>query len=158
MALLSASHKKNLDGVVAINSALKLLDIRARFVPGINIWNEMMDRFNISKGKMEFVDDKPENPHINYSRNYLKGVEQLEKLMHECDKNLSRISSPVMVIQGRQDPVVNPVSGRIIFEKISSQNRILLEPDFSNHCVVTGKNKEEIFDMIKTFFLKLNLL
>ncbi len=158
LALLSAAHKKNVTGIVAINSALKLLDLRTMLVPGINMWNELLDKLNISKSKMEYVDDYPENPHINYNRNYLKGVEQLEKLMKECDNNLQNISAPSLIIQAKKDPVVNPVSGKIIFNKISSENKILLEPDFSNHCIVNGENREEIFDMIKKFFCQLNLL
>lgn len=158
LSLLSASRKRNIGGVVSINSALKLLDMRTRFVPGINLWNELLDKLHINKSKMEFIDDQPENPQINYSRNYLKAVEQLEKLMEECSENLTKISAPTLVIQAKKDPVVNPISGKIIFEKISSREKYLAEPDFSNHCIVTGKNKEEIFDLIKTFFVKLNLL
>ncbi len=159
LGLLSCANKKtNVAGIVSINSALKLLDIRTRFVPGINIWNEMLEKLNINKSKMEFVDDQPENPQINYSRNYLKAVEQLGKLMEECDENLKNISTPALVIQAKRDPVVNPNSGKIIFGKIKSENKFLFEPDLSNHCIFSGENKEEIFDMIKTFFFKLNLL
>lgn len=158
LALLSGSRKKNIAGIVAINSALKLLDMRTLFVPGINIWNELLDKLNITKSKMEYVDDKPENPHINYSRNYLKGVEQLEKLMKECESGLENICAPAFIIQAKNDPVVNPVSGKIIFNKIKSENKVLFEPDFSNHCIVNGKNKEEIFEAIKKFFCQLNLL
>ncbi len=158
LSLLSCARKKEVGGIVSINSALKLLDIRTRFVPGINIWNEMLDRLHISKSKMEYVDDKPENPQINYSRNYLKAVEQLGKLMEECAENLEKISTPTLVIQAKKDPVVNPESGKIIFGKIKSENKFLFEPDFSNHCIVNGVTKEETFDVIKTFLYKLNLL
>ena len=158
LGLLSCARKQNVAGIVSINSALKLLDIRTRFVPGINIWNEMLEKLNINKTKMEFVDDQPENPQINYSRNYLKAVEQLGKLMEECGENLKNISTPALVIQAKHDPVVNPTSGKIIFEKIKSENKFLFEPDLSNHCIVNGKNKGEIFDVVKTFFCKLNLL
>lgn len=158
LGLLSCSRKKNISGIIAINSALKLLDIRARFVSGINIWNELLDRLHINKSKMEFVDDQPENPEINYSRNYLKAVEQLEKLMKECDENLKNVSAPALLIQAKNDPVVNPTSGKIIFDKIKSEKKSLFEPDFHNHCILNGDKKEEIFEVIKTFFCNLNLL
>ena len=158
LGLLSCARKQNVAGIVSINSALKLLDIRTRFVPGINIWNEMLEKLNINKTKIEFVDDQPENPQINYSRNYLKAVEQLGKLMEECGDNLKNISTPALVIQAKHDPVVNPTSGKIIFEKIKSENKFLFEPDLSNHSIINSKNKGEIFDVVKTFFCKLNLL
>lgn len=159
LSLLSCSRKKQgVCALVAINSALKLLNIKARMVPGINIWNEMLVKLNIEKGRMEYVDDNPENPAINYSRNYLKGVEQLGKLMELCDDNLKNISVPTLIIQANKDPIVNPISGKLIFEKIKSENKFLIEPDFSNHIIINSEGKEEIFESIRDFLYKLKLL
>lgn len=162
LSLISAARKKTnakkLSGIVSINAALKLRDIKARMVPGINIWNEMLEKLHIEKGRFEYVDDVPENPHINYSRNYLKGVEQLENLMHLCEKNLSKVTVPTLVIQGDKDTVVNPISGKIIYEKISSKDKILSELDFSNHVIVNGERKEEVFQVIKEFFTQIKLI
>lgn len=159
LGLVSAANKDSgLAAIVSINSALKLKDIRTRMVPGINVWNEMLDKLHIDIGKFEYVDDKPENPNFNYSRNYLKGVEELEKLMEECHKSLSRIMIPALVIQAAHDPVVEPVSGKMIYENIRSQKKMLFEPDFSNHVIINGERKEEVFAMIKEFLHKLNLV
>lgn len=159
LGLLSCSRKrKDLCAIVAINSALKLKDIKARMVPGINIWNEMLEKLHIEKGKFEYVDDKPENPDMNYSRNYLRGVEQLGDLMSECEKSLSKISTPALIIQAKNDPVVNPLSGELIYKNIKSKNKYLFEPNFSNHVIINGENKEEVFEEIRSFFAKLNLL
>lgn len=162
LTLLSASQKNikksKLKGVVSINSALKLLDIKAKMVPGINLWNELLHKFHIETGQMQFVDDKPENPHINYSRNYLKGVNELEKLMNICKDNLYKIIQPTLVIQGKHDPIVNPISGQLIHNMISSNNKKLTILDFDNHVIVNSKNKllvfEEIMDFLKKIMLK----
>lgn len=159
LSLVTAAKKKNgLLGVVSINAALKLKDIRARMVPGINIWNEMLEKLHIDAGKFEYVDDKPENPNINYSRNYLKGVEQLEKLMHKCSDLLGDVSVPTLIIQAKNDPVVNPQSAEIIYEKIKSNKKMIFRPDFDNHVIINGERKEEVFNMIKEFLHKMNLL
>jgi esterase/lipase len=155
LTLVSAARKKShlrkLVAVVSINAALKLRDIRTRMVPGINLWNEMMEKLHIDKAMFEYVDDQPENPRVNYSRNYLKGVEQLESLMDVCEKNLAKINDKALIIQGSKDPVVNPVSGKIIYDKISSKEKILSEPEFSNHIIINGDRKEEVFEIIKNF-------
>ena len=155
LSLLSASQKKSfnkLAGVVSINSALKLRDIKSKMIPGINLWNELLEKFNLEKGRMEFIEDVPENPHINYSRNYIKGVYELEKLMILCDDNLHKILCPTLVIQSKNDPVVNPISGKIIFDKIHSTAKKLIEVDFENHVIITAKNKEMVFQEIINFF------
>lgn len=156
LSLLMASQKKSslkkLIAVVSINSALKLRDIKSKMIPGINLWNELLEKFNLEKGRMEFIDDIPENPHINYSRNYVKGVYELEKLMVLCENNLPKVLCPALVIQGKNDPVVNPISGKIIFDKIQSKQKKLIEMDFENHIIITSKNKELVFQEIINFF------
>jgi len=155
LSLLSASQKKSfnkLAGVVSINSALKLRDIKSKMIPGINLWNELLEKFNLEKGRMEFIEDVPENPDINYSRNYIKGVYELEKLMILCDDNLHKILCPTLVIQSKNDPVVNPISGKIIFDKIQSKTKKIIEMDFENHVIITAKNKEMVFQEIINFF------
>lgn len=159
LGLLSCARKqKNLCAIVAINSALKLNDIKARMVPGINLWNELLEKINVKKGRFEYIDDAPENPHINYSRNYLRGVEQLEVLMKNCEENLYKITTPALIIQADNDPVVNPISGKIIFENIKSRNKILSELDFSNHVIINCSDKEKTFESIRNYLHKLNLL
>lgn len=160
LALLSCAKKKTdsrkkIGGIVAINAALKLQDIKTKMVPGINIWNEMLDKLNIDIGKLEYVDDEPENPKINYKRNYLIAVQQLGELMEECKKNLDKISAPTLVIQAKHDPVVNPSSGKLIYKNIKSKNKFLFEPNFSNHVIVNGKNKEEVFESVRDFLYQL---
>ncbi len=159
LGLLSCAEKsQHVHAVITINAALKLLDIKTKMVPGINMWNEMLQKLHIEKGKFEFVDDVPENPAINYGRNYLKGVEQLGHLMEECGNNLGKITTPALIIQAKKDPVVNPASGKMIYEKINSKNKILCELDLSNHVIVNGENKEEVFEAIRKFLNKINLL
>lgn len=162
LSLLSTAFKakqnNKIVAVVSINSAIKLLNIKARMVPGINLWNELLEKFSLEKGKFEYVDDVPENPDINYSRNYLKGVYELEKLMDLCYQSLEKISVPVLVIQGKKDPIVDPKSGRIIFETLSSKQKFLVEMDFSNHVIVNSSHKEEVFHEIIKFFSKQKLI
>ncbi len=158
LGLLSCARKnsaKKLCGIVSINAALQLRDIKSHMVPSINVWNEMLEKLHIEKGKFEYVDDQPENPEINYSRNYLKAVEQLEKLMHICEKNLSKIFTEALIIQSDKDPVVNPVSGKIIYEKIHSAEKTLSELNFSNHVIIKGDRRDEVFEVIRKFLVKI---
>lgn len=157
LSLLSATRKNsnNLISLISINAALKINDIRARFIPTVSFWNELLDKLNIEKAKLEFVDDIPENPEINYSRNYIKGVEELQKLMKICYENLHSINIPTLVIQAKHDPVVNPESGKILYEKITAKNKELFELNFSNHVIINSERKEEVFTLIGEFLQKL---
>jgi esterase/lipase/1-acyl-sn-glycerol-3-phosphate acyltransferase len=140
-----------LKAIVSINSALKLKDIRAKMVPTINLWNEILEKFDINKGKIEFIDDKPETPEFNYSRHYISSVVELENLMQKCQQELNKITLPTLTIQAKNDPVVNPISGDIIFENIGSKHKKILKPDMWQHNILTGQGKETIFKEIVNF-------
>jgi esterase/lipase/1-acyl-sn-glycerol-3-phosphate acyltransferase len=162
LALLSCIRKsersKKISAVVSINAALKLVDIRSRLIPGIKLWNEILDKFNMNRAKLEYVDDEPENPHINYNRNYVNGVYELGKLMEVCEDNLDKITTSALVIQADKDPVVNPVSGKIIYKKIRSKEKFLVEMDFSNHVIVSSEGKERVFEEIRKFLQKIKII
>lgn len=161
LSLLTASQKNDynkLAGVVSINSAMKLRDIKSKMVPGINLWNELLDKFSLEKGRFEFIDDQPENPHINYSRNYIKGVYELEKLMIVCEDNLHKINVPTLVIQSTNDPIVNPKSAKLIYDKIKISSKKLVEFEADNHVIITSQKKDLVFQEIMDFFSQQKML
>jgi esterase/lipase/1-acyl-sn-glycerol-3-phosphate acyltransferase len=154
LSLLTSARKglnSKIAGIVAINAAIKLRDIRSHLVSGINVWNELMDKFHIEKTKLEYIENKPENPSINYSQNYLKGVEELRDLMAVCEDNLDKVMHRSLIIQATHDPVVDPKSGRIIYDKISAREKFISEVNFENHVIINGKGQEEIFGIIGKF-------
>lgn len=160
LTLLSASKKKNLSklcAIVSISSALKLVSIASKFAQGVEMWNEVLNKFSLSKGQLQYVDDHPENPNINYSRNYISGVVQLEKLMNECNKSLNLVDLPALIIQGKNDPVVDPKSAENIYKKINSNIKYLSMLDFNNHVIIYSERRELVFKEIKNFLNKLNL-
>ena len=113
----------------------------------------MLEKLHVKKGQFEYVDDVPEDPQVNYSRNYLRAVEQLKNLMEICEKNLKEVSVKALIIQADKDPIVSPISGKIIYDKIHSAEKFLSEVDFSNHVIINCDRKEEVFEVIKKFLL-----
>jgi esterase/lipase/1-acyl-sn-glycerol-3-phosphate acyltransferase len=160
LTLLSSSNKNNhskLLAIISINSALMLNNFAIKFARGFEMYNDILNKFNIQKGHLDYVDDQPENPEINYSRNYISAIVQLEKIMEECDKNLPLITQPALIIQADKDPVVNPLSAQNIYNKINSQYKIISMMDFKNHVIIHGYNSQKVFDEIKNFFFNLKL-
>ena len=150
IALLAASRKLgSIDGVICINSAMKLRDIRVRYVvPTVNALNDFLAFFN---AHVEYIESEPENPHINYARNYLKSVVQLRDLMDLSFKHLETITAPTLVIQADKDPVVNPKSGPLIMEHIRSESKELYMPGFARHVITFGEGSEKVMEKVAEF-------
>ncbi|MBT8372752.1 MAG: alpha/beta fold hydrolase, partial [Deltaproteobacteria bacterium] len=120
LALHLAARVNDLSGVFAIAAPLRLQDLGARFASTLDAWNRLMDKIGQGKAKKEFVNNSPENPHINYMRNPIAGVSEIEKLMESLYPMLVKIEIPALVVQSHKDPVVNPKGSETIFKRLGS--------------------------------------
>lgn len=150
--LQSINKKKHFKGVVPINAPLKLNNIASRLASSVVHWNNFLEKIHIKRAKMEFVTNRPENAHINYFRNPVKGVAELEKFMNIVESKLNELNIPVLIIQGSNDPVVNPVSGVQIFDKIEGKHKELCRLYRTRHGIINGEGSKKIFARVSQFF------
>ena len=151
LALFIASRINAVDGVFAVCPPLKLKNISARFVPAVNAWNRLLNRVNIDSGKMEFVENCPENPHINYVRNPIAGVRELESLMDDVEARLPAITAPALVIQAYGDPVVEPDGALKTYEQLGSADKLYQVFNFDRHGIVSGLGAQRVHRAIGDF-------
>lgn len=159
LALLSTKKSyKEFCGLVCINAALHLNDVRIKtLLPAISFWNDLVKAFNEEKYQKEYIDNAPQNADINYDKHYIESIEQLNLLMKKIRKSLPKIQKPILIIQAKDDPVVNPTSAYEIFNKIKSNNKSLKIIDSADHVIVTQKDTKELFDFIYDFIDKLDI-
>ncbi len=152
IALLQAHQKPGcFNSVVSISAPLHLSNIASRFASSVVFWNKLLGAMKIKKGRMEFVDNTPENPHINYFRNPVSGVRELEKLMDVVRDILGKLHLPVLVIQGAKDPTVAPESSLELFEKLGTRKKELFRIYSERHGIVNGEGSAEVFEKVKDF-------
>jgi esterase/lipase len=108
LALDLAQRVPDVEGVFAVSTPLRLHDMAARFVPAVDMWNRFMARFNLDEAQKTFVDNHPENPHINYFKNPISGVRELERLMSSLEPRLPQITTPTLVVQSQGRPGGQP--------------------------------------------------
>lgn len=149
---LLASNKPNIVGVVSINSALYLNDLRTLFIPTLNKLNKILSFVDLEQNS--FV-NSPQNPHINYHLHYTSSINELKKLMYKCKKYLPNVSKPILIIQSNKDDVVNPKSAKKIYKKIKSKFKKLFYIDTKIHVITTTKEKEIIYKQIVEFVSKI---
>ena len=152
VALLAAAKKSNdVKGVFTINAALKLQDIRSKFVPSVMVWNDVMDKFNLDQAKMDYIENESEHPEINYSRNYLNGIRQLERLIKTTKTKLPQVVAPALIIQADEDPVVHVDSAEMIESAIQSEPKEKVILHFDRHGILHGEGSEDVFEAVKNF-------
>lgn len=153
VALLSAAKKQYpVEGVVCINSALELRDIRINYVvPTLHAVNDFLSLFNAD---VNYIEHESEYPELNYSRLYISTLAQLRTLMQVTKKALPQIDAPLLVIQGDSDPVIDAQSAEIIMENIASKHKELYMPLRNSHVIIKGEGSEEIYKRVVEFMNK----
>jgi esterase/lipase/1-acyl-sn-glycerol-3-phosphate acyltransferase len=156
LALELAARLKDIKGVFAVCPSMSLKDFSSKFVPAVDAWNRWMKLVRFSGAKKEFVENQPENPHINYLRNPVCGVLELERLMEIAADKLPDIRIPALVIQSLGDPVVKPSGSQRAFQHIGSEDKAYILLNFDRHGILLGKDSEKVHKAILNFIRELN--
>lgn len=154
LALDLAARVENVAAVFAVAAPLRLKDLSARFAPALEMWNRLMDRTRQIGAKKEFVENQPENPHINYRRNPIAGVAEIERLMDDLEPKLASIQVPTLVVQSSADPVVDPRGSRKIFDLVGSSNKEFILFNFNRHGILLGEGAERVHRAIADFLMQ----
>lgn len=151
LALIHAAQYK-VEGVVVVNSALKLTDLRVSYVvPTLHFFNEMIGYLK-AKGIMEWIDNShTEHPTINYHKHPLASVYQLEKIMTKTRYTLNKITDPILIIQGDKDPIVKSESAKLIYDSVSSEDKKLLIIPRKRHAILDDAGSDEVFEAVYRF-------
>jgi esterase/lipase/1-acyl-sn-glycerol-3-phosphate acyltransferase len=151
LALDLAVRMETVAGVFAVAAPMRLKDFSTRFAPAVDMWNRLMERARQVGAKKEFVENKPENPHINYIRNPISGVVEVDRLMNDLEPRLPELKVPSLVVQSRGDPVVDPKGSRKIFELIGSVEKEYLLFNIERHGILLGDGAQKVHKAIGEF-------
>ena len=154
LALDLAARMNDVIGVFAVSAPMRLKDFSSKFAPAVDMWNRIMERTRQVGAKKEFVQNKPENPHINYLRNPISGVVELERLMDDLETKLPGLRIPALVVQSRLDPVVDPRGSKKIFDLIGSQNKEYVLFNFERHGILLGEGSHRVHKAIGEFVMQ----
>jgi esterase/lipase/1-acyl-sn-glycerol-3-phosphate acyltransferase len=151
LALDLCTRVDDMAAVFAVAPPMRLQDLGSYFVSTVNSWNTMIKKIHLTAMVKEFIENHPENPHINYFRNPIAGIHQLEKLMESLEPKLKTIRKPVLVVQSRKDPVVNPKGTLKLFEDLGSETKECYIFDYSRHGILIGEGADRIYKAIENF-------
>jgi esterase/lipase/1-acyl-sn-glycerol-3-phosphate acyltransferase len=151
LALELASRVKDLSGVFAVAAPLRLQYAASHLAPVVDTWNHLMDRVHWEEAKKEFVENDPEHPDINYFRNPIAGVRELERLMDMLEPKLGDIQAPSLIIQSKNDPVVNPRGSERLFNLLGSTEKQYIAFNFKRHGILLGEGSHRVHRVIGEF-------
>ncbi len=147
----AASNPENLAGVAAVSPAVKLRNKKSALIPFVQGINKMTKWLPNTEGLLEFIDNDPEHPEINYRSTPVGAIGNLLDLSEYTLKELRQISSPISIIQGDDDPVVDPDGAKLVFDGLSVGDKSL-------HWIASNKHGIIIDDIGDTRELLTNFI
>ena len=151
LALELSCRVDDYQAIFAVAPPMQLNDLGSYFVPAIDAWNSMIKKIYLPGIAKEFLENNPENPHINYTRNPISGIHQLGMLMDQLSPKLKTIEKPVLVVQSRRDPVVSPKGSLKLFEKLGAKVKEYYLFDYNRHGILTGNGVTRVYQAIENF-------
>lgn len=152
LALMAAANKGiKVQACFSICAPLQVRNYSIRLVPGIVAMNSVLKRMGRSPQNWEYIENVPENVHINYTQNPLTGVAELVKVMNKTEELLSEVRVPTLILQGSGDTVVDASSGQQIFDGIQSEHKELTMLNRQRHGIINGTGREEVFHKVSDF-------
>ena len=131
--ILAAEHPEKLQGVASVSTPLAYRNRKLAFVPLVHGLNKLSDWLPNFDGVMPFRENDSEHPDINYRNVPVHGLQQLRVMTGELQDHLPRIEVSTLIVQGDDDPVVEPDSARIIFDTLATEDKAL-------HWVASGRH------------------
>jgi len=93
---------------------------------------------------------------ISYNKIPVKSISELLKLFRHVKNDLPDIYAPALIIYSKFDHVVDSKSSIIIYKKISSREKRILELNQSYHILTLDVEKEKVFREIEIFIKQLS--
>jgi esterase/lipase len=122
---LAASRPPGLVGVVSVSAPLSFRPRSVAFASLIHGLNKLSEWVYVQDGVKPFLPREPEHPDIDYRNMPVRGLVELRKVADELNRCLPKVVCPVTIIQGTEDPIVDPASARLIHDRIGSKEKSL---------------------------------
>ena len=122
---LAAEQPDGLAGVATVAAPIRFRNKQLISVPVIHGANRLAEWAFPLEGVKNFLMNESEAPAVNYRHIPVSGLYELRRAVDDVKRQLRKVTCPVTVLQGDDDPVVLAKSGELIYEGLASADKQL---------------------------------
>lgn len=131
----AAEQPAHVSGTVAISAPMKFKNKNMALIPFVHRTNRLVSMVR-ERGVIAFRPNYPEHPNLNYAHMPIHALFELGRLVESLKKNLKHVRCPTLILQGDQDPVVEPESGPMLFRALGAQDKTLRSIASARHGIL----------------------
>jgi esterase/lipase len=152
LTLISAAQAPTaLAGIVAIAPPFRFRNHNMRYVPLVHGANQLVEWVSNHEGVLPFRPTTTEHPDINYRHMPIRGLYELTRMVATVRKTLPDVRCPTLVIQGTEDPVVEPAGAEEVIAKLGSRDKRLAWVPSQRHGILyeaIGDTQRLVFEFL----------
>lgn len=148
---VAANKSLKISSVVACSTPITFIDPFVKFAKIADFGNKFINAITGSEGVFPFKENIPEHPHINYRDIPINAISELLTLIDKTTPRLKKISCPILLIQGDNDPVVDPSSMEFLLNNIPEEYREYEWVSSNRHGIIyenTANCQQRIIDFV----------
>ncbi len=105
----------------AVAPPLRMKDFSDAFVASSGLWNQVMKKAGMKSDDQSTGRYIPANTRVAYDKNPETGIKQVEELMELVEPLLKTLKAPGLIIQSRENPIVDVKGSEKLFSSLGSQ-------------------------------------
>ena len=122
----------------AVAPPLRIKDFSDVFADSPGLWHQVMKKAGVKSDNGSLARYAPANPRVTYDRNPASGMKQVENLLEQVEPFLKKISAPGLIIQSRENPMVDVRASEKLFKRIGSDTKEFYLFDTKQHGLPWG--------------------
>lgn len=146
---LKLSMMKPVKGIVTMCSPMTMRTTDKMF-EGVLKYAQDYKRFEGKK------DDEIEHEVEEIRLKGMPSLPALQQLVADVRKELDMVYAPLLVVQSKNDEIIDPHSAHIIYDEVESLRKELLWFEQSGHVITLDKEKEQLHEAVLKFLESLD--
>ncbi|MEZ5848552.1 MAG: alpha/beta fold hydrolase [Geminicoccaceae bacterium] len=156
LALHAASEApEGLAGVASISAPLRLRQKTLHLAPALHGVNRLSTWAASMEGLVPFIPSQTAQPDINYQHIPVRSLIELRHAIRLSYRACAGVRVPALILQGRNDPVVEPKSAELYLARLASPEKELHWIDSDRHGIVL-ENVGETRSLLHAFVERLD--
>ncbi|MBN1572002.1 MAG: alpha/beta fold hydrolase [Deltaproteobacteria bacterium] len=149
---LAIDYGDDIRGAASLSTPMRFAEWKARALLPVAAVTGLMYLIPDVPKTIQDVADKSGDTHVCYDHDSVRATVSIVKLMKLVRSNLSKINTPLLIMQSKIDSVVAFESVDIIYNGVSSaiKERAIVEK--SLHTITVDVEKEVVADAVVSFF------
>ncbi|MCE5285414.1 MAG: alpha/beta fold hydrolase [Pelosinus sp.] len=145
---LKLSTEYAVNKIVSLNSPIFIADKRLKFLPVVKLFR----KYEVKKRRK--LPNLDPSYSVYYEKVPLKSIASLQALIRHVEERLSKVETPILVVQSKHDRTIKPESGAYIYEKVSSRDKEMRWFERSGHLISLDIEREQAFKVVADFLHK----